>query len=97
MIGMERIDMNNLSNRDIERLFDKYNPNKVRTGDRVSVKLSASTYYARIVGLDLDIKNQKVFANLKLADSAKRHPIRVDCADCFVENTPKFIGHHNNS
>ena len=93
MIGMEN--MNNLSNRDIEKLYDRYNPNKVKTNDRVSVKLGSIIYEARIVGLELDMKNRKVFANLKLLDTTKRVPIRVDCADCYPK-TPIFPGHHNN-
>ncbi len=95
MIGMVNT-VPDISNRDVERLFDKYNPNSVRTGDRVIVKLYKQQYVARIVGLDLDIKNKKVFANLKLADNTKRLPIRVDCADCYPSNEPIYPGHHKN-
>lgn len=93
MIGM--VNMNNLSNRDIERLYDRYNPNNVKTNDRVSVKLGSIIYEARIVGLELDVKNRKVFANLKLVDTTRRVPIRVDCADCYPR-TLTYPGHHNN-
>ena len=72
----------NYSNRDIERLWDKYNPNKVQAGDLVMVTMGSNKYIARIVGLDLDVKNKKVYANLKLMDQTKRRPIRVDCSDC---------------
>ena len=74
--------MTTVSNRDIERLYDKYNPNGVKTGDRVKVTLGSTSYVARIVGLELDLKNKKLYANLKLSDSQVRLPIRVDCADC---------------
>lgn len=73
-----------LSNREIERLYDKYNPNQIRSGDRVVVRLTRS-YRARVVGLDLDIKNKKVYANLRLMDNTKKNPIRVDVADCYQE------------
>ena len=88
--------MNNLSNRDIERLYDKFNPNKVKTGDRVLVKLGDRSFSARIVGLDLDLKNKKLFANLKLLDMSKRNPIRVDAADCVVSSGALYTGHHDN-
>jgi len=73
-----------VSNRDIERLYDKYNPNHIRTGDRVLVQLQSQQYFARIVGLDLDIKNKKVYANLRLLEHNPLHkrPTRVDVADC---------------
>ena len=32
----------NLSNRDITKLFDSYNPNKIKSGDLVKVSLSHS-------------------------------------------------------
>ena len=73
-----------LSNREIERLYDKYNPNRIRSGDRVTVRLSRP-YRARVVGLDLDIKNKKVYANLRLMDNTKKNPNRVDVADCHQE------------
>ncbi len=95
MIGIVNT-MGNLSNRDIERLYDKYNPNNVHTGDRVLVKLGTVSYSARIVGLDLDVKNKKVFANLKLLDQTVRNPIRVDVADCVVSVGPLYPSHHNN-
>lgn len=88
--------MNNISNRDIQRLYDKYNPNKVTTGDRVLVQMGGFSYSARIVGLDLDLKNQKVFANLKLVETTKKYPIRVDVADCVPTGGPIYPGHHNN-
>lgn len=84
------------SNRDIERLYEKYNPNKIKTGDRVTVNLGY-VYKARVVGLELDIKNKKVFANLKLMDTTKRHPIRVDVSDCRVVTSVLYPGHHNNA
>ncbi len=83
------------SNREIGNLFDKYNPNKIRSGDRVVVKVGSAPYQARVVGLEIDIKNQKVFANLKLFDTTKRNPIRVDVADCTSAG-PLYPGHHNN-
>lgn len=83
----------NISNREIERLFDKYNPNNIRTGDRVVVNLSHSPYQARVIGLEIDVKNQKVFANLRLFDSTKGSPIRVDVSDCHVAG-PLYPGHH---
>ncbi len=88
--------MNTLSNREIERLYDKYNPNSIRTGDLVMVNLGTKSYSARIVGLDLDIKNQKVYANLKLLEQNKNNPIRVDVSDCTRPQRPMYIGHHNN-
>ena len=48
-----------ISNRDIEMLYDQWNPNNVMVGDRVVVNLSSNVYQARIVGLNLDIKNKK--------------------------------------
>lgn len=83
-----------VSNRDIQRLFDKYNPNKIKSGDRVVVKLGPSPYQARVVGLEIDVKNQKVFANLKLFDTTKKNPIRVDVADCKAAGA-LYPGHHN--
>ena len=87
----------NFSNRDIERLYDMYNPNQITTGDMVLVNLHKMRYSARVVGLDLDIKNKKVYANLKLINQNKRNPIRVDVADCTRTMNPLYPGHHNNS
>ena len=83
-----------VSNREIENLYKKYNPNNIRSGDRVNVRIGYS-YVARVVGLDLDIKNKKVYANLKLLDNTKRHPIRVDACDCYPMG-PLYPGHHRN-
>ena len=88
--------MTNLSNRDIQRLYDQFNPNNIKTGDRVLVSLGDRSFPARIVGLDLDLKNKKLFANLKLLDTSKRNPIRVDAADCTVSSGAMYAGHHNN-
>ena len=88
-----------ISNRDIEKLYDKYNPRKVQTGDRVLVKLHEQQFFARIVGLELDIKNRKVFANLKLLEkTSKNRPIRVDVTDCHHAPLSKnlYPGHHHN-
>ena len=76
--------MSTPSNRDIQRLYDRYNPNNCATGDRVLVKLGSVSYFARIVGLDLDLKNKKVYANLRIFENThnKSLPIRVDVADC---------------
>lgn len=84
-----------ISNREIEKLYDRWNPNSVMVGDRVIVSLSAHKYQARIVGMELDIKNKKVYANLRLADTAKRVPIRVDVADCYKVRAI-YPGHHYN-
>jgi hypothetical protein len=70
------------SNRDIEKLFDQWNPNGIRAGDRVQVS-NSQKYQARVVGLELDIKNRKVYANLKLRENNRLYPIRVDVADCY--------------
>ena len=86
--------MNNYSNRDIEKLFDQYNPNKIKSGDVVKVKLSHASYSARVVGLDLDFKNKKVYANLKLIEQNRKHPTRVDVADCVASGAPLYPGHH---
>lgn len=80
------------SNRDIEKLFEQWNPNNIRAGDRVQVNNSMK-YIARVVGLELDIKNKKVFAFLKLADVTKNYPIRVDVRDCF-RNLSVYPSHH---
>ena len=75
-----------ISNRQIEQLYDQWNPNSVMVGDRVLVSLHNNKYQARIVGLNLDIKNKKVYANLRLTDTTK--PIKVDVSDCYkVEAT----------
>lgn len=70
------------SNREIEKLFDQWNPNNVRAGDRVQVK-NSRTYSARVVGLELDIENKIVYANLRLLDNTKGNPIKVNVKDCF--------------
>ena len=70
-----------ISNREMDRLWSRYNPSNIKAGDLVEVNLGTK-YRARVVGLDLDIKNRKVYANLKLFDSSRRVPIRVDVADC---------------
>ncbi len=89
--------MTDMSNRDIERLYRQFNPNDIKTGDRVLVSLGNDlSYTARIVGLDLDLKNKKLFANLKLLDSGSRNPIRVDAADCITSTGAIYPGHHNN-
>ena len=88
--------VNNYSNRDIEKLFDQYNPNKIKSGDVVKVTLSHASYAARVVGLGLDIKNKKVYADLKLIEQNRRHPTRVDVADCTTNKGPLYPGHHNN-
>lgn len=93
MIGMVKT-MANYSNRDINKLFDAYNPNKIKSGDMVKVKLSHASYSARVVGLSLDIKNKKVYADLKLIEQNKAHPTRVDAADCVVSGAPLYPGHH---
>jgi len=80
------------SNRDIEKLFEQWNPNNIRAGDRVQVN-NGVKYIARVVGLELDIKNKKVFAFLKLADVTKNYPIRVDIRDCF-RNLSVYPSHH---
>ena len=84
------------SNRDIEKLFEQWNPNNIRAGDRVRVKLHEVSYQARVVGLDLDLKNKKVYANLRLMDNTKRLPSKVDVADCIPTSTPTYPGHHCN-
>jgi len=87
---MERNRM--VSNKEIEKLFDRWNPNNIRTGDRVTVSIGQK-YQARIVGLELDLKNKKVYANLKLVDNTRRSPIRVDVADCYLSKGI-YVGHH---
>jgi ribonuclease I len=82
-----------VSNRDIEKLFDQWNPNKIKAGDRVRVKMSGYSYIGRVVGLDLDLKNKKVYANLRLADNTKKNPCRVDVADCFSAVETMYPGH----
>ena len=84
-----------ISNRQIEMLYDQWNPNSVMVGDRVVVNLRESVYQARIVGLNLDIKNKKVYASLRLMDTTKRYPIRVDVADCHKVKAT-YPGHHKN-
>ena len=84
-----------ISNRQIEMLYDKWNPNNVMVGDRVVVNLHENVYQARIVGLNLDIKNKKVYANLRLMDTTKRLPIKVDVADCNKVKMA-YPGHHTN-
>lgn len=85
----------NFSNRQIEMLYDQWNPNSVMVGDRVVVNINPKKYQARIVGMELDIKNEKVYANLRLMDTSQRLPIRVDVSDCFKVH-PIYPGHHNN-
>ena len=80
------------SNREIEKLFDQWNPNNVRAGDRVQVK-NNKTYSARVVGLELDIENEIVYANLRLLDNTKSNPIRVDVKDCHPASS-LYPGHH---
>ena len=89
--------VNNMSysNRDIERLYDKYNPNNIRSGDRVRVAIGKH-YLARVVGLHLDIKNKKLYADLRLLDNSKNNPTRVDVSDCHLM-TVIYPGHHNNT
>lgn len=70
-----------ISNREIERLWGRYNPHEISTGDIVEVSIGQK-YIARVVGLDLDLKNKKVYANLKLFEPSSKVPIRVDVADC---------------
>ena len=93
--------MSTISNRDIERLYNKYNPHGLRAGDRVLVRLHEQQFFARIVGLDLDIKNKKVYANLRLlGDRGYTHrPTRVDVTDCsrtLNGSDPLYPSHHNN-
>ena len=84
----------NYSNRDINKLFDSYNPNKIKSGDLVKVELSHASYSARVVGLSLDIKNKKVYADLKLLEQNRKHPTRVDVSDCITSGAPLYPGHH---
>ena len=93
MIGMVNT-VANYSNRDIEKLFDSYNPNKIKSGDLVKVKLSHASYSARVVGLSLDMKNKKVYADLKLIEQNRNHPTRVDVSDCISNSMPLYPGHH---
>ena len=84
-----------VSNREIEKLFQQWNPNNIHAGDRVIVNVSKDKYQARVVGLDLDIKNQKVYANLKLVEKSTRsRPTRVDAADCYKAVSVLYRGHH---
>jgi hypothetical protein len=85
-----------LSEREKQKLFEQYNPNQVRVGDRVLVSVG-SRYPARIVGLSLDIKNRKVYAHLKLLDRnlGAAYPTKVDAADCYSSG-PLYPGHHTN-
>ena len=85
----------NYSNRDIEKLYDKYNPNKIKSGDRVRVAIGKH-YVARVVGLDLDLKNKKVYADLRLMEHCKDNPTRVDVSDCH-HMSALYPGHHNNT
>lgn len=84
----------NYSNRDISKLFDNYNPNRIKSGDLVKVSLSHASYSARVVGLSLDIKNKKVYADLKLIEQNRKHPTRVDVSDCVTSSMPIYPGHH---
>jgi len=59
-----------MTEKEKDYLFNKYNPNKIHVGDRVTVSVGYK-YSARIVGLTLDIKNRKVYAVLKLLYSAR--------------------------
>ena len=86
--------VDNYSNRDISRLFDSYNPNRIKSGDLVKVILSHASYSARVVGLSLDIKNKKVYADLKLIEQNRNHPTRVDVSDCITNSMPLYPGHH---
>ena len=95
MIGMVNT-VADFSNRDIEKLFDKYNPNGIRSGDIVRVNLHSQKYTARVVGLNLDLKNKKVYADLKLIEQNKKNPTRVDVADCTRNTRNLYPGHHNN-
>ena len=70
-----------ISNREMERLWERYNPRDIRAGDFVMVS-TGEKYRARVVGLELDIKNRKVYANLRLHNPSQRLPIRVDVVDC---------------
>jgi len=93
--------MANFSNRDIEKMFDQYNPHGLRAGDRVLVNLQEQQYFARIVGLSLDAKNKKVYADLRLLNNAgyNRRPTRVDIKDCSRATdgtSPLYPGHHYN-
>ena len=85
-----------LSEREKQKLFEQYNPNRVRVGDRVMVSVG-SRYPARIVGLSLDIKNKKVYAHLKLLDKnlGTAYPTKVDAADCH-SSRHLYPGHHEN-
>ena len=93
MIGMVNM-VANYSNRDISKLFDSYNPNRIKSGDLVKVSLSHASYSARVVGLSLDIKNKKVYADLKLLEQNNKHPTRVDVSDCVTSSMPLYPGHH---
>ena len=65
-----------ISNREIQKLYDQYNPNKIKSGDHVTVSVGYK-YRARVVGLELDIKNKKVFANLKLLENVYLNSIEL--------------------
>ena len=82
--------------KDKEYLFEKYNPNRIRIGDRVTVSVG-KRYPARVVGLTLDIKNKKVLADLKLLDNKPGEllPVRVDVSDCYSTKS-LYRGHHEN-
>lgn len=84
-----------ISNRDIDRMYQKYNPSNIRAGDRVIVNVGPR-YKARVVGLDLDLKNKKVHANLRLFDTTKKLPVRVDVRDCTLlrDTMPLYPGHN---
>ena len=84
-----------ISNREIEMLYDRWNPNSIMVGDRVIVNINPKKYQARIVGMELDIKNEKVYANLRLMDTSQCLPIKVDVSDCFKVRAT-YPAHHRN-
>ena len=56
-----------VSNREMDRLWSRYNPSNIKAGDLVEVNIG-SKYRARVVGLDLDIKNKKVHGSVMWFD-----------------------------
>lgn len=85
-----------LSTKERRKLFEQYNPNQIRIGDRVTVSIHKK-YPARVVGLTLDVKNRKVYADLKLLDAKPGDmlPTRVDVSDCYSTGA-LYRGHHTN-
>jgi len=63
-----------------KKFLEKNNPENIKAGDTVLVKISPYEYFAKVYNIAPDLKNKKVYANLEKVPEGL--PAKVDISDC---------------